>query len=612
MASTFFGLDIASSGMRTYQTALQTTAHNLANVDTKGYSRQTANMSATQPLESGSTYGMIGTGVNVDSITRQRNEYYDTKYRLSCTVQAQYETQHYYLNCIDRYFYSADSDTKTASITDTFDQFYTSITDLTSDPTDETKRTQVVEDSVSFAEQINNTANYLQKLQTEANTQIGNSVKQINSLAERICSLTKQINSLEVYGGTANDLRDQRGVLLDELSAYCNIEVRELEPEDEVGYNQYYVYLNGEILVDTTHFNTLTLTERKSKANECDADGLYEVSWSNGQPFDMRSSKLGGTLQALFEVRDGNNGENFTGKANGTKGEKTLTITDSNQEDFYLLNIPASNGKIETLGLSFEYESFDVNIDANGNYTYTFHLKEALKRDVKDEKIQIGDSVDVRGIPYYMSQINQFVRTFASRFNEVHNSGYDARSEAGVDYFNIKNLADEDFNFTEEKTDFSFHSILQTDADGKIIENQTANYYWMTGLNLRVHTDVTADCNLIACKGEVGSGDAEKDNITALMKLKDDTKMFLHGTPDSFLQCLISAVGVDNGKAETFSKSQTNIMKTIDNQRTSVSGVDEDDEGANLVKFQNLLFNQYKVLSVMDEVFNKLINETAV
>lgn len=104
MASTFFGLDIASTGMKSYQAALNTTAHNLANVATPGYSKQTANMSATNPLVTGSTYGMVGTGVNVDSITRQRNEYYDTKYRISSSVQSQYGTQSYYLNCIDKYF----------------------------------------------------------------------------------------------------------------------------------------------------------------------------------------------------------------------------------------------------------------------------------------------------------------------------------------------------------------------------------------------------------------------------------------------------------------------------------------------------------------------------
>ncbi len=609
MASTFFGLDIASTGMKSYQAALNTTAHNLANVATPGYSKQTANMSATNPLVTGSTYGMVGTGVNVDSITRQRNEYYDTKYRISSSVQSQYETQSYYLNCIDKYFFSTDD--KVASIPNMFDQLYTSITDLTSNPTDETKRTQVVEDADSFASQITATADYLSQLQGETNSQIANSVKQINSLAERISSLTKQINSLEVFGGTANDLRDQRGVLIDELSTYCNVEAKEVEPADGVGYNQFYVYVNGETLVDTTNYNTLKVTERATKVNQCDVDGLYDVSWSSGQPFDSRNTKLGGSLQALFEVRDGNNGENFTGKATGSSGDMDLAVTDTDCNDLYLLNIPASDGEIVIGGMKCAYKSFDVAIDADGKYSYTFHLKEALKRDV-DEQMQIGDKVESRGIPYYMAQMNQFTRTFANQFNKVHNSGFDANGDAGVDFFNVANPLENNLTLDESLTNTTFSSVMATASDGTLIAGQTGNYYWMTAANFTVNSDVMADSNLIACKGDAGSGDAENDNIVALMKLKDDTKMFLHGTPDSFIQCLTSAVGVDSAKAETFSKSQTNIIKAIDNQRISVSGVDEDEEAADLVKFQNLLFNQYKVLSVMDEVYDKLINGTAV
>lgn len=616
MASTFFGLDIATTGMKTYQTAVNTTAHNISNVGTRGYSKQTANQIATNPLSVGTTYGMIGSGVEVTSITRQRNEYYDTKYRISNSVQAQYETESYYLNCIDKYLYSADSDTKVANITDMFDQFYTSITDLTSDPTDHTKRTQMMQDSVSFAEQIVNTADYLQQLQTEMNTQIANTVKQINSLAERICSLTKQINSLEVHGGVANDLRDQRSVLIDDLSQFCGVEIKEIPPKDEVGYNQFYVYVNGETLVDTTEFNTLVLQERALKVNQCDIDGLYDLKWSNGQPFNERGGKLAGSLQSLFDVRDGNNGENFTGTAYGNKGSKIMTVNSSNVNDYYLLNIPSFDGEILSNGLYYAYESFDVDVrtgaDGEPEYTYTFHLKEELKRDVKEESMSIGDPVDTRGIPYIMGQLNQFTRTFANRFNQVHNDGYDNNGNPGVDYFNIKNQGESNLNFTEKYTDFSFSSLLKLDANGNVVKDQIVNYYLMTATNFTVNSDVQKDQNLIACKKDKESGYAEKDNITALMKLKDDTKMFLHGTPDSFLQCMTSDIAVDSHKAEIFSKSQVNILKAIDNQRNSVSGVDEDEEGADLVKFQNLLLNQFKVISVMDEIYDKLINGTAV
>ena len=94
--------------------------------------------------------------------------------------------------------------------------------------------------------------------------------------------------------------------------------------------------------------------------------------------------------------------------------------------------------------------------------------------------------------------------------------------------------------------------------------------------------------------------------------MKDDSKMFLHGAPDSFLQSLTADVGVDGQKATTLEKSQKNIRDAVDIQRQSVSGVDEDEETEGFLTYQQMLFNQYKVLSVMNEVLDKLINQTAV
>ena len=88
--------------------------------------------------------------------------------------------------------------------------------------------------------------------------------------------------------------------------------------------------------------------------------------------------------------------------------------------------------------------------------------------------------------------------------------------------------------------------------------------------------------------------------------------MFLHGAPDSFLQSLTADVGVDGQKATSLEASQKNIRDAVDIQRQSVSGVDEDEETEGLMTYQQMLFNQYKVLAVMNEVLDKLINQTAV
>ena len=144
----------------------------------------------------------------------------------------------------------------------------------------------------------------------------------------------------------------------------------------------------------------------------------------------------------------------------------------------------------------------------------------------------------------------------------------------------------------------------------------TGSYYYMTALNFSVTRDVSADPGLLACKRKenpddnVGTDNGE--NLQRLTEIKDNSKMFVHGAPDSFIQSMTALLGVDSQKAITMEKSQSNLLYAIDTNRKSVSGVDEDEEGSDLITFQNMLMNQYKVLNVLNEVLDKLINETGV
>lgn len=88
--------------------------------------------------------------------------------------------------------------------------------------------------------------------------------------------------------------------------------------------------------------------------------------------------------------------------------------------------------------------------------------------------------------------------------------------------------------------------------------------------------------------------------------------MFVHGAPDDFIRSLTASLGVNGRKAISLAESQSNLLYAIDTNRKSVSGVDEDEEGANMIIFNHMLTCQYKVLSVLNEVLDKLINGTAV
>lgn len=606
MPNTFFGLSIGKSGLYTYQAALNTAAHNSSNVDTLGYSRQQAIRSASNALSIPGSYGMAGTGVDVDGIVQIRNEYYDVKYWNNKAVYGNYNTKQYYLSNIENYLSEVNADGTTA----VFDEFFTAMTGLATSPGDITMRTEVAENGQTFAEYMNFLHTGLQQLQNECNFEIKNTADKINALAEEISNLTKQINTIEVRGAAANDLRDARALLVDELSELANVTVTEISAGDGVGVNQYIVRLDGKTLVDTYEYNTLEVVPQETSVNQNDITGLYSLKWSNGQNFDSRSTTLSGTLKALFEMRDGNNKQNFTGTAKGAKNGNTLTITNPSVTDFNLLNIPDSNGRIKVGAREYIYEKFTATKDDKGNVTYTFTLKEPLTEEIDGMSAGIGDAIEYKGIPYYMGQLNEFVRTFATAFNDIHKTGQDFYGKTeNLEFFTGKHpVTGEDIKLPATK-----------DKDGKPIYPQTIDstgqnsYYHMTIGNFKVNTKILDDPKKIACAADrVGSGIEDSTVLDRLIALKSDVTMFKQGRPDSFLQTLVGVMGIDSKAAKSLCESQDNIVKAIDTQRMSISGVDSDEEAMDMMKFKNAYNLNSKVISIMNEIYAKLINETGI
>lgn len=636
MPSTFGSMEISKTGMLTYNAAIQTTAHNIANIETKGYSRQTANYEALVANKSSST--VQGFGVGVVDVTRERNEYYDNKYIRTQSSYNKYETDQYYLNCLqDLICGNVTSDDK-SRIMDAFDDFYSSLSNLVGNPNNLTIRTEAATRAQTMAEYIQNMGKNMQQLQDEANTEIKTTVDQINSIAKKITSLNRQINVIEAYGNNANDLRDQRSLLIDELSQYANVEVLEKKgtidkqngrkTEELAVDTQYYVYLNGNTLVDGYSVNEIIYEQKETYSGICDIKGCYALRWSDGTDFLEHSRSLGGKLQSLFEIRDGNNNTTLEGMITSLSG-KELQLSKSTKDskanfinDINLLNIPTHDGELIVNGTVYRYETFKADYDAaKDEYTYTFTLKDVsnvatepmLQTAYSSQMtIGVGENVEGRGIPYYFAQLNEFVRVFSSKFNEIQNSGHDLYDEFGIDFFTAKTPASgKDYVMKEEKHGFDTSKMDQVDD---------ASYYYMTAANYKVSNEMILDPKKLAAKAVVKDaeghytsiGNDNWENIQKLSELKDDSSMFLHGAPDTFIQSLASSMGVEASRAEHLSISQKNLLTAIDQNRQSVSGVDEDEEAEDLMVFQQMLYNQYKVLSVMNQVLDKLINGTAV
>ena len=614
MSSTFFGLNIGQTGLYAYQSALDTTAHNISNADTDGYSRQVMGQKAGKALKMNSTYGMAGTGVSVTGVEQQREEYYDTKFWKNNTLYGEYSGKTYYMQEVENYFNEVSQD----GFTTNFNSMYDSLSELQKNPASLTVRTQVVNYAKSFAEYFNSVSVNMKKIQEECNFEIRNKVDQINSCAQQVAALTKQINTLEVTGGKANDLRDSRALLIDELSEIANISVSEKAVGDGIGVTSYVVKLDGVTLVDGINYNTLKLIPREQNANQNDVDGLYDIAWDNGQNFDMRSTTLGGNLQALLEVRDGNNQFNLKGTIDAELGDTSVTMVDTNINSVERLNI-AETGIVTVGNRDYTYTGFEVTKDSDtGNFIYTFDLENPVEADAVGEASSVGDSIDYKGIPYYMAQMNEFVRTFANAFNQIHRTGEDLNGNAGEDFFLATRKTDgREYSFgpLEDSDDYDYYDFDTFNSQtGDYYEDIPdtdplyGSYYFMKAGNFTVNSNLITDSGLLAAASDVTNGTENNDIVDQLIKLKDKSDLFQSGKPDAFFQTLVAEIGIDTDKASTFSDSQSDILKTITNQRLSVSGVDVDEEAMNLVKFQNAYNLSAKVISVMDEIYDKLIN----
>ena len=149
MPSTFFGLNIAASAINAFQVAVNTTANNISNVQTKGYSKQVANREASEGIRVYQKYGVVGTGVTTTSITSVRSTYYDTKYWNNQSSVGRYDTKLSYLNQIENYF--IDEGEAEPGFSTIFANMFNQMNALTSSAGDENRRKNFISQAQVFS-----------------------------------------------------------------------------------------------------------------------------------------------------------------------------------------------------------------------------------------------------------------------------------------------------------------------------------------------------------------------------------------------------------------------------------------------------------------------------
>ena len=523
MASTFFGLTIAYTGLQAAQTSINVTSHNLANINTAGYTKESASTKAGEALRAYASYGTLGAGVIVDAINQTRDSYYDEKYRNNNTNYGEYSVKYSYMSQIENYL----NEFTLKGYSSEYENFFAALNQLDLTPSDTSAKNQFINNAKSLTDYFNTLSTNLRNVQIDANNEVKDAAQQINSLAQNIASLNKQINQIQANYGNANDLKDQRNALIDDLSKLVNITVNETDMGNNLTNMQ--ITINGNSLVDGYNYHTLETVSRDEPRNASDAAGLYDLQWENGQAFDIYSDSLGGQLKALIDLRDGCNGEI----------EKYATTTDANGNEVY-------------------------ERDADGNI-------------LTDTQSQVDNNTQYKGVPYYQSQLNQFIQIFAASVNEILNKGVTSDGSAsGIPLFVTK-------------------------------DNTRA----LSATNVTINQDLIDNADLLATKYNKSDGEANVDLIVDLINTKD-AKIFDGGTGSFFLESIVSDMSIDSQKAVNLYKNYTDLKTSIHNQRLSIMGVDTDEEAMDMIKYQQAYNLNSKMMSVMNQIYDKLINQTGI
>lgn len=626
MPSTFFGLNIAYTGLTAANAGLNTTGNNISNVNTEGYSRQLVTQQANNALRTYTTYGCAGSGVDTIGIERQRDAFYDFKYWNNNAQLGEFEELKYYMKQIEDYF---KDDTTMKGFTTIFGEMYDALAELKKDSGGSTAKEQFIGYAGNLTYYFNTMAANLERMQDDVNLELKNQVEQINSYASEIASLNKQINVIEINGGRANELRDRRDLIIDKLSKIVDTTVEEQvvydtkDPKRTTGATRYIVKIaGGQTLVDSSRYSQLVCEAKPSYANnnQSDAEGLYNVYWDDGRDFSIYGGTIGGSLRGLIEMRDGNNGENFQGTvADVTRSQgKTQVKVDITAD--YLKNLSSctlpGQGVIRLGSYEYYYDSFNVTYNADGEIeSYTFTLSDDVTKNKQlpdagrvGKEASVGHTVEYQGIPYYQEQLNEWARVFSEVFNRIltQDGSVDGYGQP-ADVFFVANDA----------IDVNQHKFLDSRRDitaGTVISSTDDSYYYLTAKNFTVSMDMVDDPQKLATRTTQTDGESKYDIVDQLISLRTDTSMmsFRGCNAGDFLQCVLADVALNAQSANTLTDSYTSIAGTIDNQRLSVSGVDSDEEAISLVQFQHAYNLASQMISVLTEVYDRLILQTGV
>jgi flagellar hook-associated protein 1 len=283
MAGPFLGINMSSQALRNYQRSMTTIGNNIANVNTRGYSRQTVEFSPLPQLQFYSgNWKSVGQGSIISSVNRVRADYLEASQNNASSQFGKSDTVATHLQRIEG-IYGEPSD---SGISQALDRFFNSWSGLGSNPGDTAAQTEVRLSGQVLTDRVRNRYQDLSLLGSSQTAQVSNTIDQINGLAGRIASLNAQIVATVGTDGSANDLMDQRDMAVSDLSSLVNVN-RQVFPD-----GSYAIYAAGHTLVQGDAVRPFPSTFDAATGTVTDGTNTYQV----------KSGALAGHLAGLNET----------------------------------------------------------------------------------------------------------------------------------------------------------------------------------------------------------------------------------------------------------------------------------------------------------------------
>lgn len=623
MANSFAGIEIGKRSLMAHSTQIQTAGHNISNADTEGYSRQRVIVKSFEPiyrpdLERAMVPGQIGQGCDVESINRIKDELLESRIVEQKNVESYWETRDKYYSMIE----SVYNEPNDVSVRTNMDKFWQGWQELSTYPESDAARLAVVVRGQTLTNSIQQQYKSLRGIGDQINGDIEAVVKQVNDLSRQIASVNGEIVRSKGLGDNPNDLMDRRDLLVEKLSSLINVTVTQKDPDE------FMVHTDGQIIVQGS------LARQIETVGQLDNNGYGKLMWSDTK---LDAEFHGGTLGALVELRD---------KDIRTEIQSLNTMA-LNFAD--LVNDVHRNaiGKNNTTGLDF-FVQHDFVENVNGNYdrngdgvedtSYIFRMTgtNALKMQ---EQIGLSGTMTINGASGNIDVAYFSTDTVEDVINRINDSNGEvkayldrnsclvlkATSSNGMENpdFVIRHVEDSGMFLTgysgilqgsgaDNAYDFNRANAVDVLAGAQFAVSPVLNPSAYIEVNGLIQNDVSS----VAAAFKNSQGFAEPSDGRAAVEMAEirNTKIMIGSqrTFDDYFADTITNVGLKGEQAQNQLATQNKIMGDLRDLRDSISGVNIDEELADIIKFQHGYNVAAKFISVQDELLDTLINRLGV